>query len=229
MDIEGIKKIVSDAYAVADNATQIPKYSTQFIFSDEEILVRIPIFECQPPPRPLVALIVRVINAALPQAKKKPEGLEQDLLTAAEGKQIRVSELDVFGVVESTVVSESKTVHAVTECRVRIKLQTDLELNKRFDAAMMSIYSRALKEANYHASIFHQMIGEHGGYQTAKTLIHALKPSDGYPALWERGRLDLTVEALILDPEWHNLFTDDDRLAAQRRLEQYNYKFNGKR
>jgi hypothetical protein len=29
-----------------------------------------------------------------------------------------------------------------------------------------------------------------------------------YSALWERGRLDLTVEALILKGEWKELFTD---------------------
>jgi hypothetical protein len=35
--------------------------------------------------------------------------------------------------------------------------------------------------------------------------------SEGYTALWERGRLDLTVEALIHDnPQWHPLFTPEE-------------------
>lgn len=63
MDITALKNIVSDAYAIADSATAIPRFSTQFTFTDKELLVRIPIYECQPPPRPLVGLICHVINA----------------------------------------------------------------------------------------------------------------------------------------------------------------------
>lgn len=91
---------------------------------------------------------------------------------------------------------------------------------------MIDIYRRALREADYRASRFLGMVVEHGGYETALTLIHAPAPSEGYTALWERRRLDLTVEAIILRPEWHNLFTDDDRSAARKRLEQYAYDFS---
>ena len=48
--------------------------------------------------------------------------------------------------------------------------------------------------------------------------------SDGYKALWERGRFDLTVEALISDhPEYQSLFTEEERQIAQRRLAEYKY------
>lgn len=50
-----------------------------------------------------------------------------------------------------------------------------------------------------------------GGYQTAKYLIHTDKPSDGYVALNDGQRLDLTDEAVVLLPEWADLFTDDER------------------
>ena len=69
------------------------------------------------------------------------------------------------------------------------------------------------------------MVIERGGYQAAITLIHSPKPSDGYTALRARGYLDLTVEALVLRPQWQDIFTDEDRLAAYRRLEQYQFQF----
>lgn len=59
-------------------------------------------------------------------------------------------------------------------------------------------------EAGYKASRFLSMVTDQGGYETARTLLHASAVSEGYTALWERKRLDLTVEAMILNPEWHN-------------------------
>lgn len=51
------------------------------------------------------------------------------------------------------------------------------------------------------------------------------KPSAGYTALYELGRLELTVEAMVLEtPEWRELFTDDELKRARRRLTQYCYQ-----
>jgi hypothetical protein len=48
--------------------------------------------------------------------------------------------------------------------------------------------------------------------------------SEGFTALWERGRLDLTVEALVHDhAEYHSLFTPEEHDMARRRLEEYKY------
>ena len=41
--------------------------------------------------------------------------------------------------------------------------------------------------------------------------------------LWERKRLDLTVEAMILRPEWQALFSDVERRIAVNRLREYGY------
>jgi hypothetical protein len=94
-----------------------------------------------------------------------------------------------------------------------------------FTEAMLDIYRRALAEAGYRASIFLNMVIERGGYQAARALIRSSKPSDGYTALWQRGRLDLTVEALVLRPQWHDIFTDDDRKVAHARLTEYEFQF----
>jgi hypothetical protein len=71
------------------------------------------------------------------------------------------------------------------------------------------------------------MLNEHRGLETARILLHASSVSEGYVALWERKRLDLTVEAVILAPEWRSLFSDEERDIARRRLAEYGYNIGG--
>jgi hypothetical protein len=98
------------------------------------------------------------------------------------------------------------------------------KLAEEFNEAMHGIYRRALSEAGYKASIFLNMLFEHGGVETARRLIHSPTISDGYTALWERKRLDLTVEALISDNEkWQPLFSSEELAMCRRRLRQYEY------
>ncbi len=97
-------------------------------------------------------------------------------------------------------------------------------LEKEFDMAMMDIYHRAKSEAGYNATRFLQMLQEHRGLDTARILLNAPHVSDGYTALWERGRLDLSVEALILERKWYPLFSEQERGIARKRLEEYKYK-----
>ncbi len=72
-------------------------------------------------------------------------------------------------------------------------------LEEGFDAAMLDLYKRALSETGYKATRFLDMLHRHRGLETAGILINATRPSDGYTALWELNRLDLTVEALVFD------------------------------
>ena len=81
---------------------------------------------------------------------------------------------------------------------------------------MMQIYLVAKNQAGYTATRFLQMLGDHGGLETARRLLPHM--SDGFTELWKRNRLDLTVESLILQPRWHDLFSDEERDIARRRL-----------
>lgn len=54
-------------------------------------------------------------------------------------------------------------------------------------------------------------------------LLNRRAVSDGFATLWERGRLDLTVEALALDPKFRSLFTDRELETARSRPEQFGY------
>jgi hypothetical protein len=96
-------------------------------------------------------------------------------------------------------------------------------LESEFHEAMLGIYMRAKAEAGYNATRFLGMVSEHGGLETARILLHAATVSDGYTALWERGRLDLTVEAVILQAKWKSLFTKAERQTAIRRLREYEF------
>ena len=100
----------------------------------------------------------------------------------------------------------------------------DEALEAEFDQEILRIYQRALSEANYKATRFLSMLLEHRGLKTANMLLHSATVSEGYTALWERGRLDLTVEALVNDnPKWHPLFTGDDLTICTKRLKEYRY------
>lgn len=93
----------------------------------------------------------------------------------------------------------------------------DQALLEGFDTEMLRIYQRALTEAKYKASRFLEMLHEHRGLETARILLHAQKVSEGYTALWERGRLDLTVEAVIHDnAKWHPLFTESELAICRK-------------
>ena len=100
----------------------------------------------------------------------------------------------------------------------------DDKLIEQFDEEMLNIYQRALSEAHYNASRFLQMLHEHRGLGTARLLLHSTTVSEGYTALWQRKRLDLTVEAVIHEnPKWHPLFTQEELAICADRLVKYDY------
>ena len=104
------------------------------------------------------------------------------------------------------------------------------ELENEFHSAMVNIYNMALREVNYNARRFLQMVSEHGGLNTAKRLINSSTVSDGYTALWEKRRLDLTVEALVSETKkYHSLFTPEELAICARRLTDYGYESNSRR
>ena len=90
------------------------------------------------------------------------------------------------------------------------------DVRRDFDQAMMLIYVQAKQQAGYTATRFHQMLTEYGGVETARRLLPRM--SDGFEELWRRSRLDLTVEALVLEPRWDDLFSEEEREMARRRL-----------
>lgn len=97
------------------------------------------------------------------------------------------------------------------------------ELEAAFHEAMLDIYRRAKEEAGYTATRYLHMVGEQGGLGAAQSLLASSAVSDGYTQLYLRGRLDLTVEALVIQPRWTPLFSEAELQIARQRLTDYNY------
>lgn len=96
-------------------------------------------------------------------------------------------------------------------------------LEKQFEQEMLNIYLTAKKECGYNASRFLQLLSAKGGLAAAKQLIRKPGGTDGFTTLWEHGRLDLSVEAHILKPEYKELFTDEERTICRERLMRFGY------
>lgn len=98
-----------------------------------------------------------------------------------------------------------------------------MDLEELFHAAMLDIYRQANEQCHYNATRFLSMVVSRGGVETAKMLLATYVPSDGYVRLWELGRLDLTVEACVLQERYASLFTAEELVQARTRLEAYGY------
>jgi MoxR-like ATPase len=93
----------------------------------------------------------------------------------------------------------------------------------RFHQAMLDIYREALT-IGYRPARLLQLINEHGGVATARLILSQSDPTEGFGTLWEKQRLDLAVEALVLKPEFTALFTEEERAKARARLADVNYR-----
>lgn len=113
-------------------------------------------------------------------------------------EEILGTDIDGDALIGATEESEGRSQADDEKIGVRVQ-ESDLE--ERFHAAMVELYQRAKSDAGYNATLFLRMVSDHGGLETARRLITASRPSDGFTALWERGRLDLSVEAYALRPE----------------------------
>jgi hypothetical protein len=95
------------------------------------------------------------------------------------------------------------------------------ETARQFHGRMVRIYERAKSEAGYNATYFLRMLSEHGGLETARRLVGSATPSEGFTQLYLKGRLDLTVEHLVLEEPFSGLFSDDLLTLARGRLAEY--------
>lgn len=96
------------------------------------------------------------------------------------------------------------------------------DVEREFNRAMVDIYQQARDELNYIATRFIQMVSDQGGVAAARQLLSG-QPSDGFTTLWERGRLDLSVEFHVLLPRFQQLFRPDEHRTARHRLEAYGF------
>jgi hypothetical protein len=101
---------------------------------------------------------------------------------------------------------------------------TTKQLEADFHNRMLSIHERAKAECNYNATRFRSLVLAEGGLQAAKQLLSANQYSEGLTRLWEEGRLDISLEAAVLEEMWKSLFTEEELETAKQRLNELGYQ-----
>ncbi len=94
-----------------------------------------------------------------------------------------------------------------------------MTLEDRFTARLLAACQEC-RDFGYSPVRFENMIRKHGGVGTAKRLIKSGDLQDGLERLKVEGRLDLSMESIMLEPEFQDLFFPSERAAAQWRLQQ---------
>ena len=80
------------------------------------------------------------------------------------------------------------------------------------------------RRIGYKPTGFMGMMTTSSAFEAVRTLLAKKDPSDGFTTLWEKGRLDLTVEAIVLKPEWRGYFQPSELETARRRLAEVKYR-----
>ncbi|WP_219417035.1 GmrSD restriction endonuclease domain-containing protein [Pseudonocardia nigra] len=88
-----------------------------------------------------------------------------------------------------------------------------------FDHAVFALIEACTSELEYTPSVLREMAHQYGALEAARILLATPTPSDGFVRLWDEDRVDLTVEALVLDPRFTPLFTRDEIATARARVE----------
>jgi len=96
-------------------------------------------------------------------------------------------------------------------------------LEDQFHKAMIDVYQNALRDCTRRAAYFLQIVGRQGGVETAKKLLQSNDIEHSSTALWKCGRLDLMFEYLVLQPKYADLFTEEEKEMARKRLKEYGY------
>jgi hypothetical protein len=91
---------------------------------------------------------------------------------------------------------------------------------ENFEGALRDLYYQ-WGSLGYWANRFYQKFSRNcklyvGGIQAVRSVLPFQTP--GFIFLKEHGRLDLSVESLLLKVEWKELFTDQERDIARQKL-----------
>jgi hypothetical protein len=77
---------------------------------------------------------------------------------------------------------------------------------------------KEMKKLGYSPNYFIEMRKKYGTKEAIRMLIHNSKVQGGFLKLHELGRPELTMESIILEEQWFDLFSDEDRKVASNKL-----------
>lgn len=92
-----------------------------------------------------------------------------------------------------------------------------MSLEEEFHRAMLACYHAADEELGLKFKPFLAKVLVRGGVDTARLLL-SQEPGSPYLELKALGRLDLTLESLVANERWAELFTAEEVEEARRRL-----------
>jgi 5-methylcytosine-specific restriction protein A len=93
-------------------------------------------------------------------------------------------------------------------------------LEERFHRRLESSYWEVGKATSYWASRFLQKVRRVGGLQAAREWLDSKKDSAaGLDRVVSVGRPELSLEGMVLEDEWKELFTPEERRIARERLD----------
>lgn len=95
-------------------------------------------------------------------------------------------------------------------------------LQQDFERAMLNIYELA-KRYHYYPIYFLRMVHEYGGVGAAKRLLSAENAQQGLFKLWELNKLELSMEALVIQEKYAPLFEPEEIATARKRLQDLHY------
>jgi hypothetical protein len=94
-----------------------------------------------------------------------------------------------------------------------------MNLEAQLHEEMIAIYQHVGRETGYWARRYLQRVRRVGGLQAAKDWLKPKSsPTSGLQKLVEINRLELSLEALVLQQPWSSLFTTEELNVAQKRL-----------
>lgn len=91
------------------------------------------------------------------------------------------------------------------------------DIEDKINKELAEVCARSKTEVDYTPSRFLEMMSRDGGIVAAKKVI-SCNNTDGFDRLWLENRLDLSVEAIVIKPEYSSLFTEDERQICLKRL-----------
>jgi hypothetical protein len=94
-----------------------------------------------------------------------------------------------------------------------------MTLEQKFHRESISGCEELRKEHGYNPTYWVRMVHEHGAVQAAKLLLRASNAQEGLFRLWELKRLDMSIEAMVIDPQYGSLFSEEERKLARKRLD----------
>ncbi len=98
-----------------------------------------------------------------------------------------------------------------------------------FTERMLRIYEDAKSQLGYVANYLRRKIVDDGGLAAARHWLRADKdPTEGFARLVRQNRMDISVEAVVLNPRWSHFFAEGELDVARSRLDEFGY-FEGDR